>query len=110
MIYELDNTIGFSKRHIGETIRQIIRYDSGYLKDLFLKDNRLVFSASCFEELCRLTKGHKDNWEPTSKTSNIFQQLKPYASPYIYDFNDENLKDLNNKRLNDYVVLQERLQ
>ena len=62
MIYELDDIILCSKRHSNETIRQIIRYDSGYLKDLMLKNDEVIFSEKCFEELKRLTKGHKDNW------------------------------------------------
>lgn len=63
MITSLDIIIPFSRRHSDETIRQILRYDSGYLKDLFKKDDRLYFSDECFSEICILTKGHKDNWE-----------------------------------------------
>ena len=101
MAFDLDDKIPFSKRHPDETIRQIIRYDSGYLKDLFLKDDRVFFSKTCFKEICRLTKGCCDNWEqPNSDTPDIFAQLKPYATPYPYDFNDEELKALNESRLN----------
>ena len=49
MILEIDDIIPFSKRHKNETIRQIVRYDSGYLKDLFLKDESICFS----EDFCR---------------------------------------------------------
>lgn len=77
MIYSIDEKIHVSQRHPNETIRQIIRYDSGYLKDLFLKDERVVFSDDCMTEICRLTTGHKDNWEtPTIHTENIFNALK----------------------------------
>lgn len=100
MIFEIDDEIPFSKRHEGETIRQILRYDSGYIKDLFLKDNRVAFSRECFAEICRLTKGHFDNWEkPEKETSSIFSQLKHYASPYLYDFNEGNLEAINKERL-----------
>lgn len=100
MIYELDDIILFSKRHSGETIRQIIRYDSGYLKDLMLKNDEIIFSNECFEGLKRLTKGHRDNWEnPSIQTNNILCMLKPYGTPYLYDFNDEKLEVLNYKRL-----------
>lgn len=100
MITSLDIKISFSKRHHNETIREIIRYDSGYLKDLFLKDDRIVFSPECFFEIKRLTAGHKDNWEkPQIKTSCIFDTLKPYATPYLYDFNDVILDKINTERL-----------
>lgn len=41
MIFEIDDIIPFVNRteHVNHTIRQIIRYDSGYLKDLFINDN-----------------------------------------------------------------------
>lgn len=101
MINCIDNTIPFSIRHQGETIREIIRYDSGYLKDLFIKDERLCFSRECFAEICRLTKGHKDNWESSKYSASIFSQLKTYATPYLYDFNEEALLELNEKRIKD---------
>ncbi len=103
MAYELDDKIPFVQReeHKDHTIRQIIRYDSGYLKDLFKNDERLVFTEQCFSELCRLTKGHFDNWEtPKVQSNNILDSLKPYGTPYLYDFNDETLCELNKKRLN----------
>lgn len=99
MRYNLDDVIEFSKRHPNETIRQIIRYDSGYLKDLFIKDERVVFSEDCFKELCRLTQGHKDNWEDPKEAVGFFPSLKFYKSPYLYDFNDPKLLALNEKRL-----------
>ena len=102
MISDLDDIIPFSKRHKGETIRQIIRYDSGYLKDLFLNDSRLCFTEECFAEICRLTKGHSDNWEnpsPQKETTSIFSKLKPYATPYLYDFNFGDLESINNNRI-----------
>lgn len=101
MIFEIDDIIPFVKRkeHINHTIRQIIRYDSGYLKDLFLKDNRVCFSEKCLAELLRLTKGHFDNWE-NAETRNIFNGIKPYKSPYFFDFNNEVIVKTNKERLN----------
>ena len=100
MVFEIDDIIPFSIKHKGETIRQIIRYDSGYLKVLFLKDSRVVFSQKCFDELCRLTKGHFDNWEqPKEYTPNIFDSLRTYAKPFLVDFNDEELRRTNQQRL-----------
>ena len=100
MITSLDETIPYSRRHPKETIRQILRYDSGYLKDLFVKNEKLYFTPECFSEICLLTKGHNDNWEkPIETTSSIFSYCKPYATPYLYDFNDESLILLNNQRI-----------
>lgn len=105
IIDSIDISIPFSRRHANETIRNIIRYDSGYLKDLFLKDNRIVFSEECLSEIIRLTKGHKDNWEkPISPTSNVFNSQKSYATPYLYDFNDDKIEELNMLRLNNQQI------
>lgn len=103
MIFEIDSIIPFSKKHKGETIREIIRYDSGYLKDLMIKDDRIVFSDICFNEIKRLTKNHFDNWE-TSPNGEIpiFKRLKTYRQPYLYDFNDNKLEILNKQRLLSY--------
>lgn len=87
MILNIDDIIPICKRadHKNQTIRQIIRYDSGYLKDLFRKDERVVFSKSCFADLKRLTKGHRDNWgNPiVENTQNIFELIKTYG-PHIF--------------------------
>lgn len=100
MITSIDEKIPFSHRHQDETIRDIIRYDSGYLKDLFLKDCRIIFSPQCLLEIQELTKGHKDNWKkPTTNTTVIFDSLKKYSSPYLYDFNDDQIVRINNMRL-----------
>lgn len=101
MIFEIDDIIPFVQRkeHVNHTIRQIIRYDSGYLKDLFLKDNRVCFSEKCLTELLQLTKGHFDNWVNVG-TSNIFNGIKSYKSPYLFDFNDESIIKTNKERLN----------
>ncbi|OKZ24631.1 MAG: hypothetical protein BHV77_04530 [Bacteroides sp. 43_108] len=56
MVLDIDSIIPFSKRHKGETVREIIRYDSGYLKDLMIKDDRVVFSDTCFKEKNDLLK------------------------------------------------------
>ena len=105
MIFGIDDIIPFSKRHKGETIRQIVRYDSGYLKDLFLKDERICFSEDCYNDLIRLTQNHNDNWEKGCDTGNVFTQLKSYATPYLYCFNEERLKTINEERLNNYVAI-----
>lgn len=94
-----DIKIPFSKRNPDETIRDIIRYDSGYLKDLFLKNDGIVFTDTCFGELKRLTTGHKDNWEkPYVPSKSIFDNLKSYATLYLFDFNDEHIFKINKER------------
>jgi hypothetical protein len=101
LISDIDTKVPFSKRHPDKTIREILRYDSGYLKDLFLKDKEIVFASECFTEICRLTSGHKDNWEtpPRKPGQTAFSQLKTYGTPYLYSFNNEKLILENEERL-----------
>ena len=100
MIFEIDDIIPFSRCHEGETIRQILRYDSGYIKDLLIKNDQFVLSDKCMQEVRILTRGFFDNWKrPVGKTTNIFHSLKPYTSPYQYDFNNLELIELNNRKL-----------
>lgn len=97
---DIDTVIPFSRKYPHRTIREIIRADSGYLKDLFVKDDRVVFSDSCFKEICRLTRGHKDNWEtPVKPSLSIFSRLKTYKESYLFDFNDEKIQALQKARL-----------
>lgn len=44
MIHSIDEKLPFSRKHSDETIREILRYDSDYLKDLFLKNDNLCFN------------------------------------------------------------------
>lgn len=102
MVFDIDDKITFEhSRHKDETIRQVLRYDSGFIKDSILKNDRFVLSEKCYEEACRLTKGMWDNWEKPEKVNinNVFDSLKLYASPYQYDLNDEKLREVNQKKL-----------
>lgn len=105
IISDIDTKIPFSKRHPDETIREILRYDSGYLKDLYYKDEEIVFTEECLAEICRLTAKHEDNWEmpPAKPGLSVFSRLKTYKSPYLFNFNDEDLIKLNNLRLKNLV-------
>lgn len=100
---DIDDVIPFVRRveHQGKTIRQIIRYDSGYLKDLFEKDSRVVFTENCMHEILRLTAGHFDNWETPKEdsTGSVFGTLKTYRSPYLFDFNKSEIEKANSHRL-----------
>ncbi len=101
MILEIDDVVP-NGRHKGKTIRQIVRYDSGYIKDAIIKRCDFIISKSCFEELAQLTKGHRDNWcKPTQSPNNVFYSLKEYASPYLYDFNEdkEGVRFINEQKL-----------
>ena len=105
MVYEIDDVIPFSRRHRGETIRQIVRYDSGYIKHLIVKRSDFIISSSCYDELAQLTNGHKDNWvRPIHQTSIIFNGLKTYASPYLYDFKADmnSIRLINEQKLQSY--------
>ena len=100
LVTSLDIRIPFSKRHPNETIRVIARYVSGYLKDLLVKDESFVFSLECYQELKALTLGHKDNWvKPDIATKSIFDSLKPYRVPYLFDFNNSEIEELNTLKL-----------
>lgn len=99
MIFELDDKISFSKRHKEETIRQILRYDSGYIKDLIIKNEKFALSEKSFSEACRLTKGMYDNWEKPVGKTNAVDSLKRYASPYPFDLNDEMVIAENNRKI-----------
>lgn len=110
IIDSLDISIPFSRRHPNETIRDIIRYDSGYLKDLFFKNDSITFSSQCLAEIQKLTAGHRDNWEkPKEQTISVFNQLKSYKTPYLYDFNNKEITTLNDDRLKKYEYLKEDL-
>lgn len=90
MIYNIDDEIRSRGRHRGETIREIARYDSGYIKDRIKKDKSFMISGQCFVELARITAGCRDNWEkPKSSVKNIFHALKSYGTPYMYDFKED---------------------
>ena len=99
MIFELDDKIPFSKRHKDETIRQILRYDSGYIKDLIMKNDEFALSEESFSEACRLTKGMYDNWEKPAGKTNTLDSLKRYASTYPFDLNNEMVIAENNRKI-----------
>ena len=69
-----------------------------------LSNAYVCFSEECMKELCRLTKDHKDNWEPpTAKNLGIFASLKPYGTPYLYNLNDKTIIEENAKRLENSI-------
>lgn len=104
MIFEIDDTIYFSKKYPGKAIKEIAKTDSGYLRDLMKKDERFILSEKCYQELMELTRGMYDDWKkPETPTDSIFDSLKPYTRPYGFDFNDEELIKLNRNRLSNQM-------
>ena len=99
LITDIDTKIPFSKRHPGLTIRQILRSDSGYIKDLFIH-NRICFTPECLNEICKLTAKHEDNWStPQIKPGqSIFTGCRPYKSSYLFNFNNDDLIAENEAR------------
>lgn len=99
MIFEIDDIIPFSLKYPNKSIRQIVCIDSGYLKDLFVKNERLKFSDDCFREICRMTKGHNELIKRGDV--GVFMTCKVYEIPYLFDFNEEKIIHLHHRRNRD---------
>ena len=93
-LFDIDDTIPFSKKHPNQSIREILATDSGYLRSLFEKNEQLVFSDSCFNMICKITNGQVSI--PT-----LFMGSKVYGVPYLYDWNkNPKLLEENKRRIN----------
>lgn len=102
MIYDIDDRFHEcgNWKYGGETIREVLHKDSGYIKDLIMKRIDFSLSDSCMEEAKKITKGKKETWKRPSNPKMIFDELKPYAVPYDFDFNNVEVlnKNENNKK------------
>lgn len=96
MIYEIGDTFP-SRRYIGETIGEVLRKDSGYIKDLIMKSDDFSLSDECMAEAIRITKGHRDTWTRPENPKDVFDGLKKYGVPYGFDFNDDKIQEKNIK-------------
>ena len=99
MIYDIDDrfpTYG-SWKYKGETIREVLNKDSGYVKDLIMKSNDFALSDSCFLEAMITTKGHHEDWVKPDNPKTVFDEQKPYAVPYGFDFNNNEVQEKNCK-------------
>ena len=102
MIYEIDDrfpTYGRWK-YKGQSIREVLLTDSGYIKDLIMKREAFSLSDKCIDEAIFITKGNRDTWKKPDNPINIFEELKPYAVPYGFDFNNEELQRKNKENRN----------
>ena len=100
MIYNIDDR--FPNRgnwkYRGETIREVLHKDSGYIKDLIKKNDCFALSDECMDEAKLITRGHRDERVRKSNPNNVFEGLIVYGigTPYGYDFNNDEIQK-NNK-------------
>lgn len=102
MIYNIDDKFPSTGnwKYKGETIREVLQKDSGYIKDLIRLDDYFALSDECMEEAKRITTGHRDTWKKPDNPKMIFDGLKPYGIPYGFDFNDEEIQKKNKEKQN----------
>lgn len=97
MVYEIDDrfpTYGKWK-YKGETVREVLHKDSGYVKDLIMKSDDFSLSEQCMAETIQITKGHHETWVKPVNQKTVFDELKPYAVPYGFDFNNKEVQEKN---------------
>lgn len=87
-------------KYKGETIKDVLKKDSGYIKDLIKKHKYFCLSEKCMLDAQEMTKGFYDKWtKPEKPTNNIFDSLRVYTAAYDFDFNNEEIVQLNNTKL-----------
>ena len=90
-----------SWKYKGETIEEVLRKDSGYIKDLIMLNPNFCLSEKGMSEAQELTKGFYDKWtKPEQPTNNIFDSLRVYREPYDFDFNNNEVIAKNQEKLN----------
>lgn len=101
MIYTIDDRFpNYGKwRYKGETIRDVLQKDSGYVKDLIMKSDSFSLTDECMDEAKLITRGHRDERVRKSNPNNVFEGLIVYGigTPYGYDFNNEEVQTKNKK-------------
>lgn len=97
-IYEIEDRFPklCSWKYQEETVREVLKKDSGYVKDLILLNETFALSEDAFTEAMAMTKGFVDNRD--EETLNDPKKRKKAA--YDYDFNDEKIIELNREKLN----------
>lgn len=97
MIYEIDDKFPSygSLKYKGETIREVLQKDSGYVKDLIMKSDDFALSDMCMENAVVITKGHHETWIKPKNPQIVFDRLKPYAVPYGFDFDNNEVHEKN---------------
>lgn len=101
MIYDINDTfpIRGNWKYKGETIENVLKKDSGYIRDLIRLNKDFILSEDCMNEAKLITKGHKDLWEKPNNPQSIFDTLKPYGVPYGFDFNNEEIQKINKQKI-----------
>lgn len=100
--YNLNNTFPNSGnwKYKGETIEEVLKKDSGYIKDLIKLHPYFCLSEECMFEAQQITKGFYDKWvKPKQVSLNVFESLRVYGKPYDFDLNDKGVARLNNLKL-----------
>lgn len=99
MIFEIDDRFPIygNWKYKGETIREVLHKDSGYVKDLIMKRDDFALSDKCFTEAMKITKGHHETWVKPDSPQTVFDELKPYKIPYGFDFYNEEVQEKNRK-------------
>lgn len=103
MVYNIDDRFPSTGnwKYKGETIREVLHKDSGYIKDLIRLDDTFVLSYECMKIAMIITKGHRDNREKKYNPQFIFDGLTVYGigTPYGFDFNNEEIQQLNKSKM-----------
>lgn len=87
-------------KYKGETIEEVLKKDSGYIKDLIKLHPSFCLSEECMVEALKITKGHYDKWvKPTHTSQNIFEDLRLYKAAYDFDLNNEEILKINQSKI-----------
>lgn len=89
-----------SWKYKGKTIEEVLKQDSGYIKDLIKLHSYFCLSEECMLEAQLMTKGFQDKWVKPEKPTTILDNLKTYGVPYDFDFNNDEIIHLNKQKLN----------
>lgn len=100
--YSLNGTFPNSGnwKYKGETLEEVLKKDSGYIKDLIKLHPYFCLSEECMLKAQQITQGFYDKWvKPEQISLNVFESLRAYRNPYDFDFNDEEVVRLNSLKL-----------
>lgn len=62
-----------------------------------MKSDDFALTNTCMKEAVMITKGHHETWTKPDNPRFIFDELKPYAVPYGYDFNCDEVHKKNKR-------------
>lgn len=96
-IYELEDRFPklCSWRYQEETVFDVLKKDSGYVKDLIMLNDKFALSESAYEAAKEITRGFTDN-----RDEEVLSDTKKVKNtPYDFDFNDEKIQVANNEKI-----------